>query len=147
MTRFDPEYFEALESDLVAREAKDRRDEVLARCEQREEARRAFKTSSRKEAVSKSEPARQRDQPMSHDWENYITREIDKAEQHVLQLSMEVIGETLAKMRADLRREFEAKLEAEVMKLRNEFLQDRLDQERGVKRSPLKVVPTDGMVG
>ena len=33
-----------------------------------------------------------------------------------------------------LRAEFKAALELEVAKLRHEFLQDRLDQKRGVKR-------------
>ena len=40
---------------------------------------------------------------------------------------------------AKLRLEFKAELEREVMSLRTEFLQDRLDAERGGKR--LRVVP------
>jgi len=51
-------------------------------------------------------------------------------------LSMEVVGEVLAEERKKLRTEFEA----EIAKLRIEFLRDRLDQERGVKRQ-LKPVP------
>ena len=38
-----------------------------------------------------------------------------------------------------------AEFELELTKLRNEFLQDRLDQERGVKR-PLRVVPPDAQI-
>ena len=66
----------------------------------------------------------------------YIAREIREAERRTLKVAMEVVGEVLAEERKKLRTEFEA----EISKLRIEFLRDRLDQERGVKRQ-LKPVP------
>ena len=65
----------------------------------------------------------------------YIAREIREAERRTLKVAMEVVGEVLAEEGKKLRTEFEA----EIAKLRIEFLRDRLDQERGVKR--LKPVP------
>ena len=65
-----------------------------------------------------------------------IAREIREAERRTLKVAMEVVGEVLAEERKKLRTEFEA----EIAKLRIEFLRDRLDQERGVKRQ-LKPVP------
>jgi len=44
-------------------------------------------------------------------------------------------------LRAELKAEFEAEI---MMKLRNEFLQDRLDAERGVKR--LRSVPPPALI-
>ena len=77
---------------------------------------------------------------MTHDitagLQTYIAREIREAERRTLKVAMEVLGEVLAEERKKLRTEFEA----EIAKLRIEFLRDRLDQERGVKRQ-LKPVP------
>ena len=77
---------------------------------------------------------------MTHDitagLQAYIAREIREAERRTLKVAMEVVGEVLAEERKKLRTEFEA----EIAKLRIEFLRDRLDQERGVKRQ-LKPVP------
>ena len=53
---------------------------------------------------------------------------------------METVGQVLAEERDKLRAEFKAELEREVAALRNEFLQDRLDAERGTQR--LKAVST-----
>ena len=77
---------------------------------------------------------------MTHDitagLQAYIAREIREAERRTLKVAMEVVGEVLAEERKKLRTEFEAA----IAKLRIEFLRDRLDQERGVKRQ-LKPVP------
>ena len=47
---------------------------------------------------------------------------------------METVGKVLAEERDKLRAEFRCELEREVAALRNEFLQDRLDAERGKQR-------------
>ena len=47
---------------------------------------------------------------------------------------METVDKVLAEKRDKLRAEFKAELESELAKLRNEFLQDRLDAERGKQR-------------
>ena len=77
---------------------------------------------------------------MTHDitagLQAYIAREIREAERRTLKVAMEVVGEVLDEERKKLRTE----IEAEIAKLRIEFLRDRLDQERGVKRQ-LKPVP------
>jgi hypothetical protein len=77
--------------------------------------------------VTKSVPAAS----LTKQWKGYI----DAANKSWLEAAMAAVGEVLVKERKAMR----AELEAEVLKLRNEFLQDRLDQERGVKR-PLRVV-------
>ena len=56
---------------------------------------------------------------------------------------METVGQVLAEERDKLRAEFRAELEREVQALRNEFLQDRLDAERGKR---LKAVPSGSMI-
>ena len=56
---------------------------------------------------------------------------------------MAAVGEVMAAEQKKLRAEFKAELEREIMALKNEFLQDRLDQER-VKR--LKVVPSGSVI-
>ena len=74
---------------------------------------------------------------MTNEWQNWITRELRAAERRAITAVAEAVGETLGKLRAELR----SGLEAEVLKLRNEFLQNELDRERGVRRqaSPLSV--------
>jgi hypothetical protein len=47
---------------------------------------------------------------------------------------METVGQVLAEERDKLRAEFKSELEREVAKLRNEFLQDRLDAERSTQK-------------
>jgi hypothetical protein len=76
---------------------------------------------------------------MSQDWQSYIQREINQAQQATIKLLAEVVGEAMGKEQKRLKAEFEARLQAEIATLRNEFLRDRLDEARGVKR--LKVVP------
>jgi hypothetical protein len=92
-------------------------------------------------------------QPMSHDmsdaWQSYIARAIDEAREATVRLCMEVTGEVLGKERkraaeehAKMRSEFKAALEVEVLKLRNEWL----EQERGLPKR-LRVVPPDAQGG
>ena len=76
----------------------------------------------------------------SQEWANYIAARIKRAEDHTLRIAMETVGQVLAEERDKLRAEFKAELEREVAALRNEFLQDRLDAERGTRR--LKAVST-----
>jgi hypothetical protein len=70
----------------------------------------------------------------SQEWANYIAGRIKRSEDHTLRISMETVGKVLAEERDKLRAEFKAELESELAKLRNEFLQDRLDAERGKQR-------------
>ena len=62
---------------------------------------------------------------MTHDitagLQAYITREIREAERRTLEVAMEVVGEVLAEERRKLRTEFEA----EITKLRIEFLREQ----------------------
>jgi hypothetical protein len=76
----------------------------------------------------------------SQEWVNYIAARIKRSEDHSLKISIETVGQVLAEERDKLRAEFKAELEREVQALRNEFLQDRLDAERGKQR--LKAVPS-----
>jgi hypothetical protein len=85
---------------------------------------------------------------MTHDitagWQAYIAGEIARAERSAIEASMGAVGEVLVELQKKLRAESKAEIEREVLKLRTEFLADRLDQERGVKR--LKVVPPDSLI-
>ena len=56
---------------------------------------------------------------------------------------MAAVGEVMAAEQKKLRAEFKAELEREIMALKNEFLQDRLDQER---MKWLKVVPWGSVI-
>lgn len=71
---------------------------------------------------------------MTAGWQAYIDAVGKRAERSAIEASMGAVAEVLVELQKKLRAEFETKLEAEVLKLRNEFLQDRLDQERGASR-------------
>ena len=68
-------------------------------------------------------------------WQAYIKAKIEKAEQRMIRICMSAVGETLIEERNKSRAEFEVALAREVAALRNEFLADRLDAERGVRRT------------
>ena len=70
----------------------------------------------------------------SQEWANYIAARIRRAGDHTLRIAMETVGQVLAEERDKLRAEFKSELEREVAKLRNEFLQDRLDAERSTQK-------------
>ena len=70
----------------------------------------------------------------SQEWANYIAARIKRAEDDTLKIAMTVVGQVLAEECDKLRAEFKAELEAEVLKLRNEFLQDRLDAARSTQK-------------
>jgi hypothetical protein len=63
-----------------------------------------------------------------------IAARIRRAGDHTLRIAMETVGQVLAEERDKLRAEFKSELEREVAKLRNEFLQDRLDAERSTQK-------------
>jgi hypothetical protein len=110
-------------------------DEIEASLRKREEM--FLQWAKSREAanmVTKSTPSTQRTHDMSAEWRAYIDATAKKAEQRAIDLTIEVVGEALGESLKKLRTEFESKLESELMKLRNEFLQDRLDEARGVKR-------------
>ena len=70
----------------------------------------------------------------SQEWANYIAARIKRSEDHTLKIAMGAVGQVLAEERDKLKAEFKAELEAEVLKLRNEFLQDRLDAARSTQK-------------
>jgi hypothetical protein len=61
----------------------------------------------------------------------FARREIRASEQRTAEACMAAVGETLVALEKKLRAKFETKLDSEVLKLRNEFLRDRRDSERG----------------
>jgi len=75
-------------------------------------------------------------------WQSYIARKIERSEQRTLKLVMETVGEVLAEERKKMTAEFETRLAREVAALRTEFLQDRLDAERGKRTFPRPVPPS-----
>jgi LPS O-antigen subunit length determinant protein (WzzB/FepE family) len=83
---------------------------------------------------------------VAQEWQSYIAREIERANKGWTEAAMSAVGIKLKEMRAEAQAEREkmrAEFELEIAKLRNEFLRDRLDQERGAK---LKVVSPAGMI-
>jgi hypothetical protein len=79
---------------------------------------------------------------MSDAWQQYIAREIDRVSKSWVEAQMAAVGEVLAEERkraADEHAKMRAEFQAELLKIRNEFLQIQLDEARGVKR-PLRVV-------
>jgi hypothetical protein len=115
---------EAMEAKIAAREEMIQREAALQR----------WSEVSNSHVVTRSAPSRRWErQTAADEWRDYIDSAVKRAEQRTLTLAMEIVGEEMGKMRADLRAEFEKRLESEVLKLRNEFLQDRLDQERGTR--------------
>jgi flagellar biosynthesis/type III secretory pathway protein FliH len=135
---------EQIEREMEERAAGIRKAELLAWCE-REEERRAT------DAVTKSAaPTRRREQGMTHDVQAYIDTVVRRSEDHILKLSMEVVGEVLAEERkrvAEEHAKMRAEFEHELLKLKAEVLQAQLDEARGVKKPPLKIVPSEGMIG
>ena len=90
-------------------------------------------------------PTPRRSAPASApDWTNYINERVRSGDQRVTKILTEAVGETLADVRKQLRAEFDAKLEAEVAKIRIEFLQQQLDAQRNVTK--LKVTPSGSMI-
>lgn len=67
-----------------------------------------------------------------------LRHEMKTADDGLLESAMSALGEELIRER----KRYEARLESELAKLRIEFLQQQLDEARGVKR-PLKIVPAD----
>ncbi len=82
----------------------------------------------------KAAERRYRRNTFSQEWANYIAARIRRAGDHTLRIAMETVGQVLAEERDKLRAEFKSELEREVAKLRNEFLQDRLDAERSTQK-------------
>ena len=156
MTRFDSEYFDALEADLAKRETAarcERADEILARreCE-------AVVTKSaappRRDRYRNSEPG-QAMSSMTAEWQAYIAREIRAAERRTAEACMSAVGEVLSKERAERTR-----LEAEVSSLKLEVAELRgriiergdcvrrsVAETEAASASRLKVVPPSaGMI-
>jgi hypothetical protein len=67
-------------------------------------------------------------------WQTFIATAIERSERKTLTTAMEAVGECIIEREAKLRAEFEARLEVALLKLRNEFLADQLDVERGIRR-------------
>ena len=70
----------------------------------------------------------------SREWADYINTRIKRAEDHTIKIAMTAVGQVLAQECDKLRAEFKAELEREVMALRNEFLQDRLEAARSTQK-------------
>jgi hypothetical protein len=65
-------------------------------------------------------------------WRVFAEGLVKLSERRTIRLVMEVIAETLIKERNTMRAELTAELKRQMAALRYEFLQDRLDAERGV---------------
>jgi hypothetical protein len=131
---------QALERDMAERATKAKRDETL----QWAASRRAV---SREETVTKSHasahaPRRSAPPGPAAFTINEVIAAVGikfrEADQRMVKIAMTAVAQVLVEQEKKQR----AELEAEVAKLRNEFLQDRLDAERGVRR--LKPVPDKG---
>jgi Skp family chaperone for outer membrane proteins len=128
------EEFAALEADLARREARDlsaRANEILA---------------ARETVVTKSAPARQREQPMTMNdqFVSALRAEWKAADEGWLRAATSAVGEVLREERkraAEELTKMRAEFELEIAKLRAEFLQSELDRERGTKQR-LKAVPS-----
>jgi LPS O-antigen subunit length determinant protein (WzzB/FepE family) len=144
MTAYDPGEREELERVIAERDAEIRKAELLAWCEQRNAAREEERHAA--ETITKSATTTRRAQAMNDTagWQAYIAREIERANKDWIEAAMSAVGIKLKELRAEAQAEREkmrAEFELEIARLRAEFLQIQLDEERGVKRSPLKVVP------
>ena len=142
---YDAEEREQLEAAIEQRQRQIDKANTLALCEERERALEVEKRGAKpwiKEGdvdctpttnhtiVTKSAPTQ---------GTSDMSQPFTPAEVALLEASMHAVAVTLKEMRA----EFKAELEREVLKLRAEFLERELDRERGVKR-PLRVVsPAD----
>jgi len=114
------------------------RAEQLARFEREKAANRQEQPVQK--SYDEAPPTPRRSAPaQAPDWTNYINARVKSGDQRVTKILTEAVGETLADVRKQLRAEFDAKLEAEVAKIRIEFLQQQLDATRNVAR--LKSVP------
>ncbi len=104
---------EASEREMAERAAAARSAEMRAWAERR--------------AVDRPEPAVQAPPPdFTAEWQSYITNKVARSEERMLKACMTAVGKALVEQRKELKAEFDA----ELMKLRAEFLQAQLDQER-----------------
>jgi hypothetical protein len=83
---------------------------------------------------------------LTKQWQTWIGRAIARAERSMIRACMSAVGEALIKEREAMRKEYRDALDREVAALRNEFLADKLAEERAKRTFPRPVSPPGSMI-